>query len=234
MKPWLPLFVLFLCPALAQAASDPTGAFAPGSTQDLIRRFVTEEVARAQPGLRAEITVGEIDSRLRLAPCDRTEVFLRPGGRLWGRSFVGYRCLQNPGWSVSVPVNVRYFGVAMVAARPIAALQPISPAAVRQEEVELTREPGGIATDWEQIDEHVSTRALEPGQPLALASLRSIPAVGQGDMVKLVGVGSGFQISTDGTAMATVAAGEAVRVRTESGHTLSGIARKGRVVEVSF
>jgi len=161
-------------------------------------------------------------------------VFLRPGGRLWGRSFVGYRCLQNPGWSVSVPVTVRYFGVALVAARPIAALQTISAAAVRQDEVELTREPGGVATDWEQIDEHVSTRALEPGQPLALANLRAIPAVGQGDMVKLVGVGSGFQISTDGTALATASAGDSVRVRTESGHTLSGIARKGRVVEVSF
>jgi len=49
-----------------------------------------------------------------------------------------------------------------------------------------------------------------------------------------VGVGSGFSISTDGIALATVAAGELVRVRTDSGRTLSGIARKGRVVEVSF
>jgi flagella basal body P-ring formation protein FlgA len=201
---------------------------------DAIRRFVTDEVARAQPGLRAEITVGQMDPRLRLAPCDRTEAFLRPGGRLWGRGFVGYRCLQNPGWSVSVPVNVRLYGVALVAVQPLAALQPIAASAVRQDEVEMTREPGGVATDVSQVEDRYSTRAVEPGQPIALSTLRTVAAVGQGDAVKLVGLGSGFQISTDGTALSSAAAGETVRVRTESGHTLAGVARKGRVVEVSF
>jgi len=67
-----------------------------------------------------------------------------------------------------------------------------------------------------------------------LNSLRAVPAVGQGDAVKLVGLGSGFSISTDGIAMATAAAGESVRVRVESGRTVSGVARRGRIVEVAF
>jgi flagella basal body P-ring formation protein FlgA len=49
-----------------------------------------------------------------------------------------------------------------------------------------------------------------------------------------VGTGNGFSISTDGVALATAAAGESVRVRVESGRTLSGVARKGRIVEVGF
>jgi len=86
----------------------------------------------------------------------------------------------------------------------------------------------------EQLADRICTRSLEVGQAIPLNCLRTVPAIGQGDPVKLVGVGSGFSISTDGIALATVAAGELVRVRTDSGRTLSGIARKGRVVEVSF
>lgn len=236
MKPWPLVRMFLLCCAVGAAPAHATAAAAADSdgTADTVRRFVSDEIARTQPGLRTEITVGRIDSRMHLAPCARTEAFLRPGGRLWGRGFVGLRCLDNPGWSVSVPVNVRVFGRALVVAQPIPAMQPIAGSAVREDEVELSLEAGGVATDVGQVQDRYSTRALEPGQAIALAGLRSVPAVGQGDAVKLVGVGNGFQISTDGTALATVAAGELVRVRTESGHTLSGIARRGRIVEVSF
>jgi flagella basal body P-ring formation protein FlgA len=216
---------------VAFAAAEPAG---PANATEEIRRFVATEVARSQPGLRAEIVVGEVDARLRLAACERTEVFLRSGARLWGRSFVGYRCLQRPGWSISVPVTVRLYGAALVAAQSLPALQPISASALRSEEVEVTREPGGVVVDVAQLEDQICTRSLEPGQPIPRNALRSVPAVGQGDAVKLVGMGSGFSISTDGVALATAAAGESVRVRVESGRTVSGVARRGRVVEVAF
>jgi flagella basal body P-ring formation protein FlgA len=255
MKPWHLLLSSAACGALALAlASAPRPALGaepappaplvvataapvppgPANVGEEVRRFVAAEVARSQPGLRAEITVGDIDSRLRLAACDRTEVFLHAGARLWGRSFVGYRCLQRPGWSISVPVTVRLFGPALVAAQSLPALQTISASAVRREEVEVTREPGGVVNDAAQLEDQVCTRSLEPGQPIPLNALRAVPAVGQGDSVKLVGVGNGFSISTDGIALATAAAGESVRVRVESGRTVSGVARKGRIVEVGF
>jgi len=178
--------------------------------------------------------VGEIDPHLRLAPCERTEVFLRSGTRLWGRSFVGYRCLQQSGWTVSVPVTVRLYGSALVATQSLPALQAIPATALRPQEVEVTREPGGVVVAAEQLEDRVCTRWLQVGQPIPLACLRTVPAIGQGDPVKLVGVGSGFTISTDATALAAAAAGEPVRVRTDSGRTISGIARKGRIVEVNF
>jgi len=215
--------------ALASQATVP-----PSTPADTVRQFVEAELARSQPQFRAEISIGEIDPHLHLAPCERTESFLRPGGRLWGRSFVGLRCLQHPGWSISVPVTVRLFGQALVATQSLPALQTISSSAVRQQEVEVTREPGGVVLAAEQLEDRVCTRSLEIGQPIPLNCLRTVPAIGQGDPVKLVGVGNGFTISTDATALATAAAGEVVRVRTDSGRTISGIARKGRIVEVSF
>lgn len=247
MKPWPCL--LLLCGALAlvsaraqtspaaPAAGEPVAAPAPAApvpVGEQVRAFVAAELARSQPGLRAEITVGDIDQRLRLAPCEHTEVFLRSGARLWGRSFVGYRCTQRPGWSISVPVTVRLFGPALVATQALPALQAIAAGALRREDVEMTREPGGVVVDASQVQDQICTRGLEAGQPIPLNCLRALPAVGQGETVKLVGTGNGFSISTDGIALATAAPGENVRVRVESGRTVSGVARRGRVVEVDF
>ncbi len=231
MKSWL----IFLVAALGGAGALPAAAASgPPDAREQIRQFVAAEVARAEPGLRAEIAVGDIDARLHLASCGHTEAFLRAGARLWGRSFVGYRCLQHPGWSISVPVQVRLYGPALVTTQSLPALQPLTATVLRTEEVEVTREPAGVATRADQIEDRVCTRGIDAGQPIPLNMLRTVPAVGQGDAVKLVGSGNGFSISTDAVALATVAAGETVRVRVESGRTVSGIARKGRIVEVSF
>ena len=98
----------------------------------------------------------------------------------------------------------------------------------------MTREPGGVVVDASQVQDQICTRGLDVGQPIPLNCLRTLPAVGQGETVKLVGTGNGFSISTDGIALATAAPGESVRVRVESGRTVSGVARRGRVVEVEF
>jgi len=47
-------------------------------------------------------------------------------------------------------------------------------------------------------------------------------------------VTEGFQITTEAIALSTAAPGETVRVRTEAGRTIAGVARRGRVVEVEF
>jgi len=232
MKPWH-FAALLLCAGNAAQAAQVVEPPAGGPFEN-VRQFVAGELARAQPKLRADIFVGEIDPRLHLAPCQQSEVFLRPGARLWGRSYVGLRCLQGAPWSVSVPVTVRLYGLALVANQSLAAMQQIPASAVRSEEIELTREPGPVAAEWTEVEDHTCTHPIESGQPIPLNCLHSTPAIGQGDAVKLVGVGSGFLITTEATSLATVAAGESVRVRTEAGRTVSGIARKGRIVEVAF
>jgi flagella basal body P-ring formation protein FlgA len=239
MMRW-PLFpVLFLLlvsvpPALRAQESIAAAAQADHHVADRVEQFVRTELAQSQPQLRAEISVGQIDAHLHLAACEHTEVFLRPGARLWGHSFVGYRCLQRPNWSIAVPVMVRLYGPALIAVQPLPVLQPISATAVRLGEVEVTREPGGVVKDPAELADKVCIRALEPGQAIPVNALRTLAAVNQGEPVKIAGVGSGFSITTEGVALATAAPGELVRVRTESGRTIAGIARKGRIVEVNF
>jgi flagella basal body P-ring formation protein FlgA len=226
MQRWL-LTIFWICaPALVPAlAQVPT---------DSVRRFVQSELGRIEGASRIDISVGEAGSGLRLAPCERAEPFLRSGARLWGRGFVGLRCVSGAQWVISIPVTVRVFGTGLVAARALPAGQPIAEADVRAEQVEWTREPQGVAREPSQLQGRFPVRTLEPGELIGLALLREAPAVAQGDPVKLVGLGQGFSITTDGIALATAPVGQPVRVRTESGKILTGTARPGRVVEVAF
>lgn len=202
------------------------------------RRFVEQQaastLAAAGAQARIEVAVGELDARVKLAPCARTEFFVPSGARLWGRTRIGLRCVQGAIWSALIPVQVRIHGPALVAARHLAPLQPITEDDVHVAEVEWTREVLGVVTAAEQLDNRVPTRPIAVGQPIPVAALRAPQVVSQGDAVKVVGTGRGFSVSTAAVALAAAQDGQAVRVRTETGRVLTGTARAGRIVEVAF
>lgn len=196
--------------------------------------FALREAAAAAGGAqsRIEVAVSSVDSRL--APCARTEAFVPHSVRLWGRAFVGVRCLHGANWSIQVPVYVRIYGPALVAVRPLAAGLSVRPEDVTTAEVEWTREPGGVVSQPQQLEGRVLARPVGSGQPIALAALRAPQVVGQGEPVRLIGRGAGFAVSAEGIALASAIDGASVRVRTESGRIVTGTARPGRIVEVVF
>ncbi len=223
------LAALAVC-ALTTAAAQT----APDSLQQFVQREAAASAVSLGAGMKLEVSVGSLPGGMQLAPCARIEPFVPSGTRLWGRTHVGMRCMEGANWAVLVPVTVKIFGPALVAARPLAALQPIAPDDVRTAEVEWTREPQGVATDPSQLESRVPTRPIGAGQPLPLAALRAPLAVGQGDPVKVLGRGHGFTVQTEGVALTAAQEGQPVRVRTESGRILTGIARAGRSVEMQF
>ena len=192
------------------------------------------DLARTAPGMRQEISVGSIDPRLGLAPCDSFEAALRPGTPVRGRVLVPVRCTGSAAWTATVAATVRLFAPALVASRPIPAFGPIRAADLRTVEVEWTRETSGFAVSADQVEERLSTANIEADHAIPLRTLRVVPSFAQGETVKLLWVGEGFQVSTEAVALSSGAPGDSVRVRTEGGRTLSGTARRGRVVEVSF
>jgi flagella basal body P-ring formation protein FlgA len=56
----------------------------------------------------------------------------------------------------------------------------------------------------------------------------------QGQSVRVISTGAGFSVSAEGKAINNAGVGEVVRVRMESGQTVSGKARADGIVEISF
>jgi flagella basal body P-ring formation protein FlgA len=231
---WIPAFagmtgiVIAAAPAAAQTASS-------FPDEPALRAFVSQHVAAAAPQLsRFEVQFTPVTPRVDLAACTRTEPFLPPGVRPWGRLAVGVRCVQGAHWTVMVPATVRAWAPGLVAAVPLAAGAVPTAADVQEQEVELTREPGPVLRDLAALQGKSLARAVMAGQPLRADLLRAVQVVQAGDPVRLRIAGGGFTITASGQAMSGAAEGQPLRVRTELGRVLTGVAREGRVVDVTL
>jgi flagella basal body P-ring formation protein FlgA len=204
----------------------------PAEVKRVIEEFLRVQ-SRGLPG-EASFTVGTIDPNNNLAPCPALEAFLPAGGRPWGRINVGVRCQVAGGWSIYVPAQVRVMGDYFVTARPLARGQAITAGDLARRKGDLAELPAGVVTEEAQAIGKTLNVGTQSGQILRTDTLRAPPAVQQGQSVRIVSKGKGFQVATEGKALNNAADGQVVQVRTASGQTLSGIARTGGTVEVTY
>lgn len=187
------------------------------------------------PGLRVQVRVGRLDPRLRLAPCTAVQPYLPSGTRLWGASRIGLRCTDAAvRWNVFLPIHVDVFGPALVANTALAAGAVLTAGDVRSAEVNLAAAPSAALTRSELAVGRTLARPLAADQTLRSGDLRARQWFAAGDSVRLVAVGSGWRIGGEGQALAAGIEGQSVRVRTESGRVVSGVAVAERLVEVAL
>jgi len=216
--------------AVPGAASD--------ARQDLgqLQRVVESYVRKESAGLPGKVTfnVVPLDARLSLPHCPAPEAFMPPGGRLWGKSAVGVRCVAPVSWSVYASVQVEVSAEYVVTGRPLAQGETVNAQDLATMRGDLARLPAGIVIDpVHAIGKQVAV-SLGAGQPLRQDMLKSPTVVSQGQGVRIVSKGPGFQVSSEGRALGNAADGQVVQVRAPSGQTVSGIARAGGIVEVRY
>ncbi|MDD5247928.1 MAG: flagellar basal body P-ring formation chaperone FlgA [Rhodocyclaceae bacterium] len=201
-----------------------------------VRKAVEDYLRVQTKGLPGQVsyTVGAIDPNNNLAACAALEVAMAPGARAWGRTTVAVRCVQANGWSMFVPVQIRVVADYLVTARPIAQGQVVRDADIVRQNGDLADLPTGILTAAEQAVGHTATMSVPAGRPLRADMLRQAFVVQQGQSVKVVSRGPGFQVANEGRALNNAAEGQVVQVRLGNSQVVSGIARAGGIVEVGF
>ena len=219
--------------AMAQSQGAASADALVASTQ----RWVDEALAKTgtELPLRMEVTVGEPDSRLRLAPCARTENYLPPGTRLWGRSRIGVRCVDGVArWNIFVPVTVKAFGEAWVVKAGVAPGAVLTPADAVLAEVDWAEDAGTVLADPALWVGQVATRTLTTGQVLRQNMIRAAQVFPVGAQVRVVAGGPGFQIASDGQALSGGVVGQLARVRMDNGRVLSGTVVDARTVRMAL
>lgn len=229
----LGLFVLISTPAEAQEAA--AGGLDAGLEQQ-VRQLALAGSQAATPGApRIEVLVGQLDPRLRLAPCQRIEPYLPEGTRPWGKSRIGLRCTQGSvKWNVYLPVTVKVYGRALVASNAIAAGSVIGAADVAQAEVDLAEDSSAPLVDAELVVGRTAARALKAGQGLRAAHLKPRQYFAAGELVTVLAQGPGFSVASEGQALTNGIEGQLARVRTESGRVLTGLPTRDRRLEVGM
>lgn len=222
--------------ALAAVCSLPAQADAPRHDPAQIRLLVEHFLKVQSTGLPGEVsvTVGPVDSRMSLPMCAAPEAFLPNGARLWGKTSVGVRCNAPSPWTIYVQATLQVFGEYVIAAAPLAQGQVLGPNDIAKIKGDLTSLPNGIVTDDNLAVGRTLAVSLAAGTPLRSDSLRAQQAVQQGQTVRLVTSGRGFRVTAEGRALNNAAEGQIAQARTTSGQVVSGVARAGGIVEVTY
>jgi flagella basal body P-ring formation protein FlgA len=229
----LGLFVLISTPAEAQEA---TVSGLDAGLEQQVRQLALDGSQAATPGApRIEVLVGQLDPRLRLSPCQRIEPYLPEGTRPWGKSRIGLRCTQGSvKWNVYLPITVKVYGRALVAANAVSAGSVIGPADVAQAEVDLAEDSSAPLVDADLVVGRTAARSLKAGQSLRAGHLKPRQYFAAGELVTVLAQGQGFSVASEGQALTNGIEGQLARVRTESGRVLTGLPTAERRLELGM
>lgn len=185
--------------------------------------------------LRPEIELGQLDSRLQLAPCARVEPYLPRGARLWGRSRIGLRCLEGATpWNVFLPITVKVWGPAWIVQRPLPPGAVLAEGDMAPGEVDWAEHPAPVLVrqaDWLGV---TAARGLLPGQVLRQTMVRPVQVFKAGTEVKVIVHQAQFKLSATGHAMGHGFLGQPVRVKMPNGRVVSGRVRHDTAVSVEL
>ena len=203
--------------------------------QSWLKEATTAVQASSTAPLRLEVKVGNLDSRLKLAPCGNVEPYLPPGARLWGRTRIGLRCVDGISrWNVSLPVTVNAYGNAWVIKGTVPAGTVLIEADVIEAEVNWAEQANAVLLDPALWLGQVATRVLTTGQAVRQGMVKPALVFQAGAQVRVVAQGPGFKVSSEAQALSAGVVGQVARVRLESGKVSSGTVLDMRTVVVEL
>lgn len=227
--------------ALVAAWASPAQAQQAATPQDLAtltQQWVDEALAQLpveSSPLRMQVSVGQLDPRLRLAPCTRVQPYLPPGARLWGRTRLGLRCVEGAThWNAYIPLTVQAFGPAWVLTGDVTTGSVLGEHDAMQAEVDWAADPAPVVSTAQSWVGQVAARPLAAGQALRQNMVRAPNLFKAGAPVQVRAQGPGYAIVSSGQATTAGAAGQNIRVRMANGRTITGIVNEDGTIDASL
>ncbi len=195
-----------------------------------------EAFVQGQHHGRSEVSLGNLDSRLRLKACELPlEASLASGGRTMGNTTVSIHCPDTGGWNIYVSARIDVFGSVLVARQPL-----VRGTEVREQDLELVERnlgklPYGYYTYPVDISGMLVKRTINAATVVTPQMLQAPRLVRRGERVTLVAEGSGLQVRMVGQAMSDGASGDLIQVRAQgSKRIVDGIVISHGVIKVTL
>lgn len=182
----------------------------------------------------AEIEVGRLDSRLRMARCQQPlDAFLPTGSRRLGKITVGVRCEGHKPWTVYVNASIKLMREVVVLAAPVSRNHRITARDLRMEKRDLAKLRSGYLTDPQEALGLQARSPLRAGYVLSHRVLAPPRLVRRGQTVTLLARSGGIEVRSAGKALADGTAGELITVKNlRSSRIVEGIVTEPGVVRV--
>ncbi len=222
------LLVFLACATCAEAAP-------PQDMQQLYQlgnAWLVQQAAQTWPGVAARAETSRVDDRLKLPGCRDLQFSLPTGTRLGNSGSFGVQCRAPAKWRIYLSYQLRLSGPALVARQSLSARSVLGADALEERVVEYDYPPSSYQVNPRLPAGTFVTRPLAAGQAVLSEWLAQPPVISAGQRVRIHVQGGGFSVSQDGQALNTAATGEVVRVKTQSGRTVRGLAQEDGSVQV--
>lgn len=181
------------------------------SIREAANRFLEQEAATMKG--EVEVSVGRLDSRLRLARCERPlTTFWPKGGRKMGNITVGVSCEGTVDWSIYVRASVAVFDEIVVAGRPLSRGSKVAPGDVELLRQDLTRLTSGYYSSLEEVVGMELRRPVRTGTVLSRSMLKQPILIRRGEKVSINAVTGSVRVRMEGKALESGARGELIQV----------------------
>jgi flagella basal body P-ring formation protein FlgA len=218
--------------SLLAAAQVPVQIYPTNQLKQDIAGFLAMEYEQLEHE-RIDISVGNLDPRLRLGSCEHPIAFtIKDPSGLGGNISVNAQCQTGQAWSVHVPAQVAIYRQTPTALRDIARGEQINQAHIGTSLINISSIRQAFLLDEEAIIGKEAKRNISMGEPFRTALLDNPTAVRRGEMVTLESLAGSIKVSSSGTAMADGRVGQTIRVRNNSSERIiSGVVMSQGLVQ---
>lgn len=231
--PWITAWLLSLSALMAMLP----GLSRAGDLQDhaqILQTAIEFVSTRTHtPGVRYEISAGQLDPRLRLPACVQPlQAALAPGAQVQRNTAIKVACKGKRPWSLYVRLQILSYGNIVVVQRPLKRTELVYAKDLRLEERELSTLPRGYLTALEQADGLSLRQDVSAGTPLRADILQRPRLITRGQSVTVIVFAGGLEVRTRGIALADAAAGDRLRVKSASKRIVEGQVSENGMVRV--
>ncbi len=170
-----------------------------------------EETSSPADRTGIEVTVNQLDPRLRLRKCSNAlKAYFPSGSRRMGKVTVAVSCDSPVAWKVFVSAGIYEYTEVVVAQKTISRKSIITNADITLERVNISKLRGRPALDLNQVVGSSTKKQIRTG---VVVFEHDICMVCKGASVQVVAKNEHFNINMEGTALADAAIGEVIQVR---------------------
>ena len=164
--------------------------------------------------VRTDITVSNLDARLKLKPCSSDlKISLPPMQRFNRRTSAKVRCKTPTPWALQVPVSIRAYMTVAVASNQLLRGHRVSPGDIALAEMDIEKLKFGYFTQTESVLGMQLKRNLTVNAPFTPKLLRLPIVIQRGEQVTISAQASALKVKTNGVALGSGAVGEKIQIR---------------------
>lgn len=231
----LAILAVVALPRRAPAQETASGGVEPlASIRAAAQSYIKGLLPRTPGG--STVTVGTLDSRLRLARCPQPLTAVLPAGmQLQARVTVGVSCTGPVHWTLYVPVTIESTINVLVLTHSVSRDSHLTASDVSVE----TRTTAGPGTAYLGSAAELRNRTVR--RPLAAGSVLSVDMfapdliIRRGQEVTLLSSGEAVEVRASGRAMSDGAAGSRIQVQNLSSlRVVEGVVESADIVRVAW